>query len=165
MKHWFGLAFALGGAWLLWAGLMHRARVLAVRSRLDAPEESEGRLTAFGEILRPIVIAGVVVFGAKATLVYAMVDDGAVFSWTDLAGLWLLLASYAAWLVLKTSHRMPHAAARASLQAGEPVTVSPEGSSDHGPELARPRGTAARPGPAARPRHPGGGVAEAGEAA
>lgn len=160
MKHWFGLAFALGGAWLLYAGLAHRARVLAARSRLDAPHAPESRLAAFGSILRPLVIAGVVVFGAKATLVYAMVDGGAIFSVVDLAGLWLLLASYAAWLVLKTSHRMPHQV-RASLETGEAQI----GSHAHGPELARPRGTAARPGPGVRPRHPGGGVAEAGEAA
>lgn len=160
MKHWFGLAFALGGAWLLSAGLAHRARVLAARSRIDAPDAPETRLAAFGHVLRPLVIAAVVVFGVKATLVYAMVDGGAIFSVLDLAGLWLLLAGYAAWLVLKTSHRMPHQGAHASLEPREAL----EGHA-HGPELARPRGIAARAGSGARPRHPGGGVAEAGEAA
>jgi hypothetical protein len=62
-------------------------------------------------------IAGVVVFGMKATLVYAMVDGG-----RDLFGLRPRRPVASAGglrrvLVLKTSHRMPHHAGRPSLQS------------------------------------------------
>lgn len=160
MRHWFGIVFALGGAWLLYAGFKHRERVLASRQEGAASAGVDGPLGPFAAILRPLIIVAVVYFGIKATVIYALVDAGAVFSLIDLVGLWLLLASYAVWLVLKTTHRAVASAAPgvalSSVEPGRPAAdVGPSG----------PRGTAARRGSRARLRGVGGRVPETGQAA
>ena len=158
MRHWFGVAFLLGGAWLLYAGLAHRARALAAPRR--GPEAADGALGPFAAILRPLIIAAVVYFGIKATVIYALVDAGAVFSLVDLAGLWVLLASYATWIVLRTTHRAP-----ASARPGAAPSWAEVERPDVDVETSGPRGTLYRRGGRARLRGLGGGVAETGKAA
>lgn len=114
MRYWLGLGFMAAALWLLREGLAHRGRIVAARQEsrpdgaLDAPESP---LTAFGEIVRPLIYAALGYLAIKTSFAYAMLDAGRYLSLFDLGGFLFLLASYGVWLSLKTRYRALVAAA------------------------------------------------------
>ncbi|MBV9077482.1 MAG: hypothetical protein JO048_08355 [Methylobacteriaceae bacterium] len=91
-QHLAGAVLLAVAAAFLAAGLRARRR-----KRVVSP-----RLAAVGEFMRPLawIVAGYV--GLKATLIWVAFDAGTVFSALDLAGFLAFLASYAAWIGLRT---------------------------------------------------------------
>lgn len=108
MRDWTGLALAVIGAWLLWSGLAHRRRALAAKGSALPGETgvaTHPSLAFVGDVFPRLVGGTLVFFGVKATLMYLALDAGRHVSPLDLGGLLFLLASYGAWLVIKTRHR------------------------------------------------------------
>jgi hypothetical protein len=152
VRHWTGLALAALGAWLLWSGLAHRRRVLAA-GRAAAPGDgtpapTHPSLAFVGDFFPGLVGVMLVFFGVKATLMYLVLDAGRLFSPIDLGGLLFLLASYGAWLVLRTRYRAGAAPAAGGRSEGARLHVvehaGPPGDAPGAGGRAGPRGLAAR---------------------
>lgn len=105
MRYWIGLMFFAGGGWLAYAGLAHRARILAARSgRAEAPA-AETPMFVMGEIARPIILGLLAFAGLKTSFAYWAFGGGRVLSLFDLGGFLFLLAAYGAWLTLTMRYR------------------------------------------------------------
>jgi hypothetical protein len=119
MRYCAGLLLFLGGAWLAYAGLAHRRRVVAAQGEAKAAAPAHPSLATLGDFFAPLVVAGFAYIGVKMTFVFLVLDAGRVFSAVDLAGFLTLLAGYGAWLVLRTRYRDPAvAAAQVDRRAG-----------------------------------------------
>jgi hypothetical protein len=144
MRNCTGAALVLIGAWLVWSGLLHRARVVRARPRpapvgpAEEPAPETSGLVAFGAILRPLIFFVLGYFAIKVTTAYLLLDRGRYFSPFDLAGLLFLLAAYALWLTLQTNYREALAPDRRRPAGAAPVPVwaPPKGKP---PEAARER--------------------------
>jgi hypothetical protein len=108
-----GLVLTAAGGAFLAAGLAHKRRILA-QGRAPAATGAQS-LSAFGEIMRPIILGALVYFGLKASVAWYAFDAGRVFTAFDLVGLYLFLAGYGAWISYKTAYR-----------PAEPVEPTPE---------------------------------------
>ncbi|MGE0857596.1 MAG: hypothetical protein AB7I01_02695 [Gammaproteobacteria bacterium] len=97
MRHLIGLVLCSYGLWLLYGALRHR------RSHALAP--ATGTLAILGDIMPPLVIMGIGIAALEVVLAYAMVGDSALFSLFDLVGVLFVLASYGAWILVKTRYR------------------------------------------------------------
>jgi hypothetical protein len=97
------------GLWQLWGALQRRSQVAAGTAVLRPPAklDAAGRpsLQMMGEIMPPIILAVLVLFGLKMTALYFLLGGGEYFSLLDLGGLLFLLASYGYWLVMHTKYR------------------------------------------------------------
>lgn len=97
MRHLIGLVLCSYGLWLLYSALRHR------RTHVLAP--GTGPLVILGDIVPPLVIMGIGIAALEVVLAYAMVGESRLFSLFDLAGVLFVLASYGAWILIKTRYR------------------------------------------------------------
>jgi hypothetical protein len=140
MRNCTGAVLFLVGAWLLYSGLLHRARVVRHSAPLDLVQESTpaiSSLAAFGAILRPLILCALGYFAVKITMAYLLLDGGRYFSLFDLGGLLFLLAAYAAWLVLQTRYR-PQEDAHVAAVSIAAMSASASASAPARPERAKP---------------------------
>ena len=110
---------------LAWA-LRHRRRVLVLVSEdvlarhMEKQSEDPNSISAFGEIMRPIVLFALVWIGAKSVAAYFWMDGPKYLSLFDLGSLLALLASYGYCITVQTRYRMSFAlAARNAAETAE----------------------------------------------
>lgn len=112
MRYWvaavtFLLAFSIVGF-----ALARRRSVLSVVSeealtrRLEELANDPRSMSAFGEIMRPIVWFALVVVGIKSTLGYFWIGGSRVLSPWDLAGVLTMLAAYGYFVHVQTRYRL-----------------------------------------------------------
>jgi pimeloyl-ACP methyl ester carboxylesterase len=121
---------------LAWA-LRHRHRVLALISEdalaryMDKQSEDPHSISAFGEIMRPIVLFALAWIGAKSAAAYFWMDGPKYLSLFDLGALLALLASYGYCITVQTRYRMSVAlAARDAAEFAEQTESKPAAASD-----------------------------------
>ena len=101
MRYTIGIAALLAASWLLYVSRKQWRDVsAAIAARGRRPAGS--RMSAFGEIMRPILLFALVYVGAKTTFVYFWLDAGRYLSVFDLAGFWFLLVAYGTYITVKT---------------------------------------------------------------
>jgi hypothetical protein len=112
--------------WALW----HRRRVLALISEdaltryREAQAEDPKSISAFGEIVRPIVLFALVWIGVKSVAAYFWFDGPKHLSLFDLGALLALLACYGYCITIQTRYRMSVAlAARDAAETVEAVAA------------------------------------------
>ncbi len=99
MRYTTGLVMLLIAFGVLAWALRHRRRVLAVVSKdalaryMDKQSDDPHSISAFGEIMRPIVLFALVWIGAKSVAAYFWMDGPKYLSLFDLGSLLALLAS------------------------------------------------------------------------
>ena len=102
MHDWLGLGLiALGLGLVVSAVLKYRSRQRAV----ILPGQLRPEFAAVGEIVRPIILFGVVFFAAKMSLFYFVLGGKAYLTPLDYAALMLVLAAYSGYLIAATSKR------------------------------------------------------------
>ena len=126
------LAFGVLG-WALW----HRRRVLALISAdalaryREAQAEDPKSISAFGEIVRPIVLFALVWIGVKSVAAYFWFDGPKHLSLFDLGALLALLTCYGYCITIQTRYRMTFALqARDAVDAGRPLDVPTPAAAD-----------------------------------
>ncbi|MBX9608631.1 MAG: hypothetical protein K2Y51_20600 [Gammaproteobacteria bacterium] len=97
MRHLIGLVLCSYGLWLLYGALRHR--------RTHALAPASGQLAILADIMPPLVIMGIGVAALEVVLAYAVVGQSRHFSLFDLIGVLFVLASYGAWILVKTRYR------------------------------------------------------------
>ncbi len=105
MRYWIGGTLFVAAAWLVFAALAHRRRVLAAGWR-EVEQVSAGSLWVFGEIMRPIVLFALAYLAVKSVLVYWMLEAERYLSLFDVAGFLAVLAGYGTWFVMKTKYSL-----------------------------------------------------------
>lgn len=132
MRYTAGLVMLLLAVAVIGWALRHRRRVLAMitedalaRHR-EAQAEDPKSLSAFSEIVRPIVLFALVWIGVKSVAAYFWMDGPRYLSLFDLGSLLALLASYGYCVTIQTRYRMSVAlaardAACAPLQINDPT--------------------------------------------
>lgn len=125
MRYTTGIVMLLLAAGVFGWAVRHRRRVLALISAdalaryRETLSEDPKSLSAFGEIMRPIVLFALVWIGAKSVAAYFWLDGPKYLSLFDLAALLALLASYGYCITIQTRYRMT--AALAARDAVDPV--------------------------------------------
>jgi hypothetical protein len=112
MRYWIGaFTFALALA-LVGYALARRRQVLSVVSeealtrRLEQLANDPQSLSAFGEIMRPIVWFALAVIGIKSTIAYFWIGGSRILSPFDLAGVLAMLAAYGYFIHVQTRYRL-----------------------------------------------------------
>ncbi|MTW19059.1 hypothetical protein GJ689_22945 [Rhodoplanes serenus] len=158
MRYWVGIVFFAAGAALFVAAVLHKRRVLAARAAAAArgivPGEPGLRsVAAFGEIMRPIILAFLVYAAIKTVVLFVMLDGEEVLSYFDVAGVLFMLAGYGAWMSLRTTYRTSDlvaaeaAAAEAAASAGS-AAAAPAGASEMPAYMGLPANDRGPPQPA-----------------
>jgi hypothetical protein len=102
MHDWMGLGLtALGIGLVVSAVLKYRSR----RRAVVLPGQMRPEFAAVGEIVRPIILFGVIFFAAKMSLFYFLLGGKAYLTPLDYAALMLVLAAYSGYLIAATSKR------------------------------------------------------------
>lgn len=124
MRYTTGLVMLLLAVGVLVWALRHRRRVLALISAdalaryRETQADDPKSLSAFGEILRPIVLFALVWIGVKSIAAYFWLAGTKYLSLFDLGALLALLASYGYCITIQTRYRMTSAlAARDAIDA------------------------------------------------
>ncbi len=108
MHDWLGLGLiALGLGLMVSAVLKYRTRQRTV----ILPGQMRPEFAAVGEIVRPIILFGVIFFAAKMSLFYFLLGGKAYLTPLDYAALMLVLAAYSGYLIAATSKRPQQVAA------------------------------------------------------
>ncbi len=97
MRHLIGLVLCCYGLWLLYSALRHR--------RTHALAPASGHLAILADIMPPLIIMGIGIAALEVVLAYAVVGQSHLFSLFDLIGVLFVLASYGAWILVKTRYR------------------------------------------------------------
>ncbi len=111
MRYTSGLVMTLLAAGVLGWALRHRSRVLALISQdalarhREKLSEDPKSLSAFGEIMRPIVLFALFWIGAKSIAAYFWLNGPKYLSLFDLGALLALLASYGYCITIQTRYR------------------------------------------------------------
>jgi hypothetical protein len=128
MRYTTGLFMLLLAVAVIGWALRHRRRVLALISEdalaryREAQAEDPKSISAFGEIVRPIVLFALVWIGVKSVAAYFWFDGPKHLSLFDLGALLALLACYGYCITIQTRYRMSVAlAARDAADAIERV--------------------------------------------
>lgn len=126
MRYTTGLVMLLLAAGILAWALRHRRRVLALVPQdvlvrqLEAQAADPESISAYGEIVRPVVLFALVWIGLKSVAAYFWLDGPKYLSLFDLGSLLALLAAYGYCITVQTRYRMSIAlAARDAASARE----------------------------------------------
>jgi hypothetical protein len=137
MRYTTGLVMLLLAVGVLGWALRHRRRVLALISEdaltryREAQAEDPKSISAFGEIVRPIVLFALVWIGVKSVAAYFWFDGPKHLSLFDLGALLALLACYGYCITIQTRYRMTFAlAARGTAKSIESVDTKGSAVSD-----------------------------------
>jgi hypothetical protein len=137
MRYTTGLVMLLLAVGVLGWALRHRRRVLALISEdaltryREAQAEDPKSISAFGEIVRPIVLFALVWIGVKSVAAYFWFDGPKHLSLFDLGALLALLACYGYCITIQTRYRMTFAlAARDAAKSIESVDTKGSAVSD-----------------------------------
>lgn len=132
MRYTTGLVMLLLAVGVLGWALRHRRRVLvlipedALARYREAQTEDPKSMSAFGEIVRPIVLFALVWIGVKSVAAYFWFDGPKHLSLFDLGALLALLACYGYCITIQTRYRMSVAiAARDAAESTEAVEAAP----------------------------------------
>jgi hypothetical protein len=115
MHDWMGIGLVALGAGLTAASVMKR------RSRMRAPVATGAirpEFAAMGEMIRPLILFAVGIFGLKMTLFYFVLGGERYLTPLDFAGVLFVLAAYAGGLVMATTRPLEKAD-RAPVPPGE----------------------------------------------
>lgn len=129
MRYTTGLVMLLLAVFVLGWAIRHRARVLAVVSADELARHRERMaddpksLSAFGEIVRPIVLFALVWIGAKSTAAYFWLNGSKYLSLFDLASLLAVLAAYGYCITIQTRYRMSTAVAAREALGADDISV------------------------------------------
>lgn len=103
MRYLIGTTALLAAGWLLYVSRRQWREVIdAIAARSGPPPETQ--MSAFGEIMRPILLFALVYVGAKTTFVFFWFEATRYLSLFDLAGFWLLLIAYGSYITVKTKY-------------------------------------------------------------
>jgi len=107
MRYYLGAVCLLIGAWLIYAAINHRKRVIAARERAAADgneQQIDPALSAMGTAMMPFYA----MYGAFASLLlvggYFLSDMSQYISIVDLAGLVVLAIAYSVWMVMRSAY-------------------------------------------------------------
>jgi hypothetical protein len=115
MHDWMGIGLVALGLGLIVSGIMKR------RSRMQAPSVAGAirpEFAAMGEMIRPLILFAVSIFGLKMTLFYFVLGGERYLTPLDFAGVLFVLAAYSGWLVMAT-RRPVERADRSPVPSGE----------------------------------------------
>lgn len=124
MRYTTGLVMLLMAVGVLFWALRHRRRVLALISEdalarhMEKQADDPNSISAFGEIMRPMVLFALAWIGLKSVAAYFWMDGPKYLSLFDLGSLLALLASYGYCVTVQTRYRM--SVALAAREAAEP---------------------------------------------
>ncbi len=125
MRYTTGCVMLLLAAAVFGWALRHRRRVLALIAedelvrQLEAQSADPDSISAFGEIMRPLVLFALAWIGVKSVAVYFWLDGQRYLSLFDLGALLALLAAYGYCITIQTRYRMSAVlAARHRIAAG-----------------------------------------------
>ena len=128
MRYTTGLVMLLMAVGVLVWALRHRRRVLAVVSEdalarhMEKQADDPDSISAFGEIMRPMVLFALAWIGVKSIAAYFWMDGPKYLSLFDLGSLLALLVAYGYCITVQTRYRMSVAlAAREAAEAGERI--------------------------------------------
>jgi hypothetical protein len=139
MRYTTGLVMLLMAVGVLAWALRHRRRVLALipedalARHLEKQSEDPHSISAFGEIMRPIVLFALVWIGAKAVAAYFWMDGPKYLSLFDLGALLALLASYGYCITVQTRYRMSFALAARDAAENADKSEAPTAAATDGP--------------------------------
>lgn len=111
MRYWVGAVTSMLALAIVAVALARRRKVLAVVSeaalthRLEQMAGDPRSLSAFGEIMRPIVWLALIVIALKSTIVYFYLGGARFLSSFDLAGVLAMLVAYGVFIHFQTRYR------------------------------------------------------------
>lgn len=121
MRYWVGAVTGTLAMCLVVYALARRRRVLALigeeelSRRLDLLSSDPRSISAFGEIMRPLVWFALAIIALKSVIAYFVLGGARFLSPFDLAGVLAMLGAYGFFIQMQTRYR---------LSALEPIVVA-----------------------------------------
>jgi len=139
MRYTTGLVMLLMAVGVLAWALRHRRRVLALISEdalarhMEKQADDPNSISAFGEIMRPMVLFALAWIGVKSVAAYFWMDGPKYLSLFDLGSLLALLVAYGYCITVQTRYRMSVALAAREAGGSSEQGDAPTASIDESP--------------------------------